>query len=269
MGFTDKVIDVDGPVAVYSSPAASCSSSSIIYDNADITDDHWPEPTDNDSGFQGRLASSTQPSERRQSTQLRAPAASRRRTSCRRQALRSRAPPALGRLLRRDRDLQGAFGTNELDERLDGVPRQLAGYSPVRGRRAGPIGPAGSLTSVVRRQSDRACLAGPALERDAQSSVPDNGGLMVQVVAFLRAYNQRKKLNPSPKLAAGVSDRDRSFRCSGPARQAARRLQPGASCIRTPGIRSSFRLREHVDRVQGSDVHANEPSRSIRRCRWA
>jgi hypothetical protein len=29
--------------------------------------------------------------------------------------------------------------------------------------------------------------------------------LMVQVVAFLRAYNQRKKLNPSLKLAAGVS----------------------------------------------------------------
>jgi len=29
--------------------------------------------------------------------------------------------------------------------------------------------------------------------------------LMVQVVAFLRAYNQRKKLNPSLRLAAGVS----------------------------------------------------------------
>jgi transposase len=29
--------------------------------------------------------------------------------------------------------------------------------------------------------------------------------LMVQVVAFLRAYNQRKKLNPSLKIAAGVS----------------------------------------------------------------
>ena len=29
--------------------------------------------------------------------------------------------------------------------------------------------------------------------------------LMVQVAAFLRAYNQRKKLNPSLKLAAGVS----------------------------------------------------------------
>ena len=35
---------------------------------------------------------------------------------------------------------------------------------------------------------------------------------MVQVVAFLRAYNQRKKLNPSLKLAAAVPDRDRSFR---------------------------------------------------------
>ena len=29
--------------------------------------------------------------------------------------------------------------------------------------------------------------------------------LMVQVLAFMRAYNQRKKLNPSLKLAAGVS----------------------------------------------------------------
>jgi len=29
--------------------------------------------------------------------------------------------------------------------------------------------------------------------------------LMVQVVAFMRAYNQKKKLNPSLKLAAGVS----------------------------------------------------------------
>jgi hypothetical protein len=29
--------------------------------------------------------------------------------------------------------------------------------------------------------------------------------LMIQVLAFLRAYNQRKKLNPSLRLAVGAS----------------------------------------------------------------
>jgi hypothetical protein len=29
---------------------------------------------------------------------------------------------------------------------------------------------------------------------------------MIQAVAFLRAYNQRKKLNPSLRFAAGVAE---------------------------------------------------------------